>query len=308
MTPLLWGAVALGAVVGAPLALVPLRERLEPQELVPDGRFLTAGGYRLHYRDDGPSTGPVVVLIHGFAAWSFSWRQQITALNAVGFRTISIDQIGYGASERPAALVYATDQHALYHVAVLETLGIQRCQIVGHSFGGRIALQMALLAPERVESLALICPEAIATERPPIAAVAALPVLGQALAFYSLSPQLVRTGLAMLSGSDTWLTPAVVAGYAAPLSVRGSALAQVWQARSPKDGILPVPQNLSAIRQRTVLLWGERDPVFPLQEGQKVEASLPNAGLIVYPGVGHLPHEEACDSVTHALRTFLTNS
>jgi len=282
-----------------------MRERLSPRELPGVQQFVRAGGYELHATDEGPRDGAVVVLVHGFASWAFSWRAQRRALADAGLRVVSVDQLGYGGSERVAAPVYDTQTQAETLLAALDVMDVGAAHIVGHSFGGRLALQLALRAPERVRSLFLICPEAFAETRPAVAGVVAAPVIGPALAYYSLAPLLVPIGLRSLSGSDRWLTREAREGYIAPLQVRGSVASQVWQARSPKDGALAVPRHLAAVRQPTYILWGTRDSVFPAGDGERLASILPNARLRLLEGVGHLPHEEQPDTVSAEIVAFI---
>lgn len=300
MIPLIALAAGAAALL-APQALTPLRERLDPTDLPGAQHFVRVGQYTLHYTDEGPADGPVALLIHGFAAWAFAWRAQRAALTEAGWRVITIDLLGYGASSRPAAAVYSTHDQAEAILAALDALGIESVDLIGHSFGGRVALQIALLAPQRVRTLTAICPEAFTQGRPPIAGAASLPVVGLALSYYVLAPALVGVGLRSLTIQHDWLTDEAIAGYAAPLYVRGSATAQVWQARSPKDGALPVPANLAAIQAPTLLLWGDGDTVFPVEEGRRLERTLPDARLIVYERTGHLPYEERAAEVSAAI-------
>ncbi|HEU4326899.1 MAG TPA: alpha/beta fold hydrolase [Roseiflexaceae bacterium] len=298
------GVLGAAALAG-PYVLGPLRERLEPRALA-QGGFVRVGGYELHYTDEGPRDGPPVLLLHGFAAWAFTWRAQRAALARAGFRAISVDQLGYGASPRPAEAVYTTTHQAELMLGVLDALGVARAHVVGHSFGGRIALAMAQAAPGRVVSLALLCPEAFTVERPPVAAWLRVPLLGYALAFYTTAPALVPTGLGMVVRQRGWMTDEAIQGYAAPLRVRGSAAAQVWQGRSPKDGGWSVPERLGEVAAPALLLWGAEDPVFPADDGRKLAALLPDARLHLLDGVGHLPHEEDEPATTAALLEFLT--
>jgi pimeloyl-ACP methyl ester carboxylesterase len=297
---------APAALVAGAYALTPLRERLTPREFAGDECFVRAAAGEVHYTDHGPRDAPAVLLIHGFGAWTFTWRNQARALLAAGYRVVAVDQPGYGASDRPAAPLYSTWQQAAAHIAVLDALGIRRAHVVGHSFGGRVALQLAIAWPQRVAALVGICPEAFATDRPAIARIAALPLIGYALAFWSLTPALAPVGLRALSANGApWLTPEVAAGYTAPLAVKGTTAAQVWQARSPKDGPLPVPRNLAAVRQPALLVWGARDRVFPASDGQRLLGILPDARLHIVPEAGHLPHEDAADDVSAAILAFL---
>ncbi|GAB4215012.1 MAG: alpha/beta fold hydrolase [Roseiflexaceae bacterium] len=305
MQNLLLSLGALGAVgLAGPYLLGPLRERLEPRALA-QGGFVRVGDYDLHYTDEGPRDGSPVLLLHGFAAWAFTWRAQRAALVRAGFRAISIDQLGYGASPRPEAPVYTTTNQAELMLGALDALGVARAHLVGHSFGGRVALAMAQTAPARVASLALLCPEAFATERPPVAAWLRVPLLGYALAFYTTAPALVPTGLGLVTHQRAWMNDEAVRGYAAPLYVRGSASAQVWQGRSPKDGGWPVPARLTEVTAPTLLIWGAEDPVFPAADGHKLAGLLPDARLHLIDGAGHLPHEEAEPATTAALLEFL---
>lgn len=297
----------VGATIGGAYVLTPGREYAAPQQLPGAQNFATVGGYTLHYTDEGPRDGMPVVLIHGFGSATFTWRNERAALAAAGFRAIAVDLLGSGASERPTAPVYTTQLQAELVLGLLDVLGIGAARLVGHSYGARVALQAAIYAPERVQSLALLAPEAFAYARPPIAEWLKIPALGYALAFYSTAPQLVPTGLKMVSRQHDWITPTAVAGYAAPLYIEGSAAAQVWQGRSPKDGAQPVPDNLAAVRAPSLLIWGGDDPVFPAADGHKLASILPQAELHILPNVGHLPHEEAGDETVKQLLTWLRN-
>jgi pimeloyl-ACP methyl ester carboxylesterase len=297
--------VFFAALIAGAYVLTPLRERLTLREFAGDDRFVRVAGHDIHYTDDGPRDAPAVVLAHGFGAWSFTWRAQRQALLEAGYRVIATDQIGYGASARPSAPIYTTQLQAELILGALDALGVAEAAWVGHSFGARVALQAALLAPARVRSLVAIAPEAFATARPPIAKLVDVPLLGYALAFYSAMPRLVRPGLKYVSKDHAWLTEEAVAGYAAPARVRGTTAAQVWQARSPKDGELPVPTNLGAVTQRALLIWGADDPVFPVADARRLAKILPRTTLRVIDGVGHLPHEEREAEVTAAIVKFL---
>ncbi len=301
------GGVALIAAVGTLLSsayfLTPLREHINLRDLAQDDCFVWVDGYAVHYTDEGDRHHPPVVLIHGFAASTFGWRRVRQALRANGYRVIAVDLLGYGASARPAEPIYTTETQARMVLGVMDQLGVPQAHLVGHSFGGRVAMQVALLAPQRVRRLALLAPEAFATDRPAIARWLRVPVLGYALAFYSTSPLLVRSGLRWVTRRHDWITPEALRGYTMPLRVRASALAQVWQARSPKDGALPVPHHLAHIAHEALILWGERDPVFPARDGVRLRHALPRAELVTLPDVGHLAHEEHPDAtIAHLLR------
>ena len=297
--------VALGATIGGAFLLTPQREHLAPRDMPGSSQFITVDGFTLHYTDEGPRDGVPVVLIHGFGSWAFTWRRERAALVASGFRALAFDMLGSGASDRPEQPIYTTELQARLILGALMALGIDATHLIGHSYGARVSLQIALLDPGRVRSLALLAPEALATARPPVAEWLKVPGIGYALAFYSTAPQLVGTGLKLVSKQHDWIAPDVIAGYAAPLAVRGSTAAQVWQGRSPKDGARPVPQHLAEITSPTLIIWGGDDPVFPAGDGTQLARTMPNATLKTLPGIGHIPHEEAHEEVGALLQEWL---
>jgi len=310
---LLIGFAAILTLLCGAYLLTPLRERLTPQAYARDYKakhgygncYAQVKGYAIHFSDDGPKEAQPIILIHGFAASMFSWRHQREALLQQGYRVIAVDLLGCGGSARAGEAIYTTQDQADIVLGVMDVAGLASAIIAGHSFGARVAMQMALLAPTRVQQLILICAEAIATERPAIAKLVRIPVLGYALAFYSTAPFLVRTGLKIMSASEKWINREAVLGYRLPLHVTGSALAQEWQSRSAKDGDKPVPKHLSEIAHPTLLIWGEQDKVFPVSEAQQVNNAMPNATLYIIPKTGHLVHEEDAASVSALMKEWL---
>lgn len=111
-------------------------------------RVVQANGIRLAVRDEGE--GPAVVLCHGFPELAYSWRHQVPALAAAGFRVLVPDQRGYGGSDRPAD-VAAYDIHHLTGdlVGLLDALDVERAVFVGHDWGGLVTWMMPLLHPSR---------------------------------------------------------------------------------------------------------------------------------------------------------------
>lgn len=114
----------------------------------PAPRTLQVGEIRMAVLEEG--SGPAVVFCHGFPDLAWSWRRQLTAVAAAGFRAIAPDQRGYGGTDGPDA-VEAYDIHHLTGdlVHLLDTLGIERAVFVGHDWGGLVAWQMPLLHPAR---------------------------------------------------------------------------------------------------------------------------------------------------------------
>ncbi|MFJ9455239.1 alpha/beta fold hydrolase [Kitasatospora sp. NPDC101447] len=118
-------------------------------------RTIEAPAGRLHLVEQG--TGPLVLLVHGFPESWYSWRRQLPALAAAGYRAVALDVRGYGRSSKPAA----TDAYRMLdlvadNVALVHALGEESAVVVGHDWGSTIAATSALLHPEVFRAVALL--------------------------------------------------------------------------------------------------------------------------------------------------------
>ena len=116
-------------------------------------RTVSTNGVDLHLLEAGRE-GPVVLLAHGFPELAYSWRHQLPALAAAGYRAVAPDQRGYGRSSRPEAL----EDYDIHHlvgdlVGVLDDLDVSQAVVVGHDWGSMVASHLALLHPERMRGL-----------------------------------------------------------------------------------------------------------------------------------------------------------
>jgi pimeloyl-ACP methyl ester carboxylesterase len=140
---------------------------------MPPARRIATNGIALNVFEDGPvdSAFPPLVLCHGFPELAFSWRHQIPALAAQGFRVIAPDQRGYGGSDKPDAIeAYDMEQLTGDLAGMLDALGLDRAVFVGHDWGGFVIWQMGIRYPDRVAGLiGLNTPY---TKRPPIDPIA----------------------------------------------------------------------------------------------------------------------------------------
>jgi len=118
-------------------------------------RLVQVPGGRIHLVEQG--TGPLVLLVHGFPESWYSWRHQLPALAAAGFRAVAIDARGYGRSSKPSDVTdYRMLAHVADNVAVVHALGEQGAVIIGHDWGAPIAANSALLRPDIFPAVALL--------------------------------------------------------------------------------------------------------------------------------------------------------
>jgi pimeloyl-ACP methyl ester carboxylesterase len=111
-------------------------------------KFVNTNGIRMHLHEAGK--GYPVVMCHGFPEIWYSWRHQLRALSAAGFRAIAPDQRGYGETDCPQPIEAYSMRYLVGDlVGMLDALGIEKCAIVGHDWGGFVAWQAAMMAPQR---------------------------------------------------------------------------------------------------------------------------------------------------------------
>ncbi len=120
--------------------------------MFPKPHFVDSNGIRLAVYEQG--AGPAVIMVHGFPELAYSWRHQLPALAAAGYRAIAPDMRGYGQSDIPAGVdAYRVTQLIGDLQGLLDALDIERATFVGHDWGALVLWHMALLAPDRIEKL-----------------------------------------------------------------------------------------------------------------------------------------------------------
>src|SRR4051795_4743466 len=145
----LMGSSTTGKETGSTRAMAP-DDRNELRE-----GYAEVGDVRLHYVEAGD--GPLIVLLHGFPEFWFSWRLQIGPLAAAGFRVVAPDLRGYNLSSRPADVeAYSADRLAADVRGLIRELGSESALLVGHDWGGTVAWATAMNHPEVVDHLVIL--------------------------------------------------------------------------------------------------------------------------------------------------------
>ena len=117
--------------------------------------YAEVGDVKLHYVEAGD--GPLVVLLHGFPAFWYSWREQIAPLVKAGFRVVAPDLRGYNLSSKPGAFTdYTADKPAADIAGLIRELGAESATVVGHDWGGSVAWTLAMNSPEVVDRLVIL--------------------------------------------------------------------------------------------------------------------------------------------------------
>ena len=251
--------------------------------------FVDIDGVRIHYQEKG--TGTPLLLLHGFTSSTYSWKDVFEPL-ANTFRVIAVDFKGFGFSGKPDG-DYSGGAQASLIAHLLDYLKIDQAWLCGNSMGGEIALNVALLNPQRVRGLILIDSGGVQVAGSGSLAPGYLlvPVVGRVLTALSLtSDKLVRQGLEKSFYDRSKVTDERVTNYYRPLQTRGGQLAAL-RART-QDNQSPIEQDLSRINVSTLIIWGAQDALIPLEAGRRMSSLIKNSKLVVFQNCGHVPQEE----------------
>lgn len=263
----------------------------------------------LHFHVEGD--GSPLVLLHGFGAHAFTWRHLIGPL-AERRRVIALDLKGFGASPKPADGRYAPLDHAAVVREFLAAEGLTDVVLVGHSFGGAVALLSALdeaaAGPNasRVRGLVLIGSPAYRQAVPRFIRLFRRRLVGELVLGVVPPRMLARAVLAEGYADPRRIRAEQVEAYAAPLAERRTARAILATARQlvPPD-LDAITARYAGLRLPVLLVWGDRDVVVPVAIARRLHAALPGAELVVIEDCGHIPQEERPAETLAALEAFL---
>ncbi len=253
--------------------------------------------------------GPVVVLVHGQPGQAADWRVVAGALES-SHRVIVPDRPGYGRTGG-AAVGVAANADALGRL--LDDNGIESATVVGHSFGGGVALALALRRGELVGGLVLVGSVGTRSSLGPQDHVLGLPVLGESLAFAGfqasrwLLPALRRRSTRLPPAMASWLRSVPEPGPAVDGATPPSAA--TWRSFVIEQRALLVETpaleaGLGSVRAPTAVVAGRRDRVVPTRAAVDLAEGIPGAELVWVPAAGHLVPQEAPGVLVDVVRRY----
>lgn len=304
-------AALLALLVGAFLALrtpdVPMDE-LKARYASPESEFLEVSpGFFVHVRDEGLRNAPALFLVHGSNASLHTWEPWVERLKGK-YRIVSMDLQGHGLTGPIPSGCYTPTCMAATVEAVRAKLGIERIAIAGNSMGGSVSIAYALAHPERVAALILVDSSGAPVKRdgpPPLGfRIAQTPVLrdlGAVITPKSVIGETLEKSVSVKSvASDVAITR-----YWELLRAPGNREATMQRFAGYGPSKL-TPESFAALKGTPVLiLWGAEDRVIPVAAADWFKAAVPNAEVLVYPKIGHVPHEEAPDRSAADVDAFL---
>ena len=274
----------------------------------PQDRFVDVKGVRARYWKAGEA-GSAILLLAGIGCSVEEWQHNIGVL-AQSHRVYGLDMLGGGLTDKPDGDRYSIAELARFTLDFLSAVGEQRAHIIGNSLGGRITLECARLAPDRVTAMVLVAPAGVGRETLINMRLATVPVLGEVLTRPS------RGGLRMLWRSafqdPSFVTDELVEAKYQDASRPGAHKAFLKTLRGflalggfPKPQIEALQAAMPAMKQPTLVVWGRNDRLLPPKHADILKTKLPNARVILFDTCGHLPQIERAANFNTAVLDFL---
>ncbi len=292
----------------------PLPGTLPERDLAdPDSHFAEINNVTVHYKEIGQGE-PVFILLHGFGANEFSWREVVEPLSGHG-RVIVYDRPGFGLTSRPmpgewsGINPYSVQGNVELLDGLIDELGVEKAILIGNSAGSEVAAAYALKHPDRVEGLVLVDP-ALGSEHRGGVPSWILPLL-KTPQMRRIGPLLVRS-IAGDLGNETirlaWHDPSLIDqhiydGYRRPLRANNwdRALYEFTIADNPVDST----GRLKSLSMPVLVITGDDDRIVPTESSIQLSREIPGAELVVLNDCGHVPQEECPDQFMDAIEDFL---
>lgn len=269
-------------------------------------------GHRISYLHAGPRDAPTVLLVHGLVSDATTWSRAMAELAGRGLRVIAPDLLGHGRSDKPPK-GYSLTGFGASMSRLLRTLEADGATVVGHSYGGAVAMQLAHAHPEQVARLVLVAAGGLGRQVHPILRAASLPGADRVLGLV-VNPQTAvlyrdprlhrRLGLS----PDAVVTLGRAGGGLVSRSGR-SAFFSTLRTAINSQGQLGSMLELEYVDLDlpTLIVWSEHDPVVPVAHAHTTHAHLANSRLEIFPGTTHRPHHHSArrfaDAVEDLIRT-----
>ena len=272
-------------------------------------QYLTIHGHRRAFIKTG--SGPALLLLHGLGCDHTTWLPVVAALSR-RFTVIAPDLLGHGRSDKPRA-DYSVGGYANGMRDLLTVLGIDRVTVVGHSFGGGVAMQFAYQFPERTERLVLVSPGGLGREVTPVIRAITLPGFHQAMHVAMLPGLRHAAGLAMKG----------LAASGLPHTRDLDEVASIYDSFRDRRARAAIRHVVSAVvdwRGQVVtmadraylthampmcVIWGTDDDVIPVRHAGLAAELAPEASVEVIANAGHFPHKDHPQRFVTILTDFI---
>jgi pimeloyl-ACP methyl ester carboxylesterase len=245
-----------------------------------------------------------ILLLHGTSSFMQTWDDWVDGLEE-DYHVVRPDLLGFGLTGMPHNMDFSIENYLNSLFGLMDSLKIKSFHVAGNSFGGYLASEMALRHPDRVKSLCILNGsgfqlDSVVSKRSGFS-LASMPVVKDLMRY--ITPKfVVKSSLKSFYGKPTDVTDEIVQRYFDYLLCENNRKSLVLKSAEEFPNL---NHRLRHISCKSLLLWGENDPLIPLVNGRKMALSIPDAKLVVFPKTGHLPMEESPVESLGVYREFL---
>ncbi len=243
----------------------------------------------INYKTAG--SGPAVLILHGWGGSSDSWLRVAEIVSGEGFQVIVPDLPGFGKSKTPSK-TWGVSDYTKWAKDFTDFLNLERFFLIAHSFGGRVSIKFAINCPEKIKAL-ILCASAGIKPKPDLKTkiIYWLSRIGNAV----LTPQIfvrLKEGLRNIFY--------IFLRHKDYIKAKGN-MKEIIKRVLDED----LADDLSKIKIKTLLVWGERDRLVPIKYAHIFKEKIENSELVLLPKVGHSPHLEIPQRLAEVIINFL---
>ena len=266
-------------------------------------KFVEVNGLKVHYRDEGE--GKTILLIHGIFATLHTWDEWVNQLSGE-FRLLRPTLPPTGLTgPMPNGTNYSTGFYVDFLKQFIDKVGIDKCHVCGNSSGGWIAWEFALKYPEVTNKLILIGAAGfVAKDKMPLPMKLAKVPFVRDLVKLVIRRAFLRFFLRQVYVDREKITTNVIDRYYELLTGNGTPEALIKVINSEFEDNTG---RLDEIKASTLVVWGRKDTWIPVEDAFKFQQRIPNARVLIYDNMGHVPMEEHPNQTAMDARSFLVN-
>lgn len=257
--------------------------------------FIQVDGNKIRYLESGDSKN-ILVLVHGLGASAERWNNVIPHF-AKYYHVIVPDLIGFGYSDKPV-VDYTPDFFSTFLGKFFDALGIKRPNVIGASLGGQIAAEYASAHPNNIEKLILVSPAGAMKQSTPAL---------DAYIMAALYPneQSAKNVFEMMEVSGNQVDDRIVRGFVERMQLPNAKLAFMSTVLGLKNSEV-ITTKLHTIHSPTLIIWGSKDPVIPIQHAESFVSSIKDCRFYRMDGCGHTPYVQDPDAFSSIVLEFLS--
>ena len=275
-------------------------------ESLGDSTINLPNGLKIHYLSYGTKLKGNILMLHGFGASAYTWRNIIKPIADEGFKVYAVDFKGAGYSDKPLQADYSIYKQSEHILDFMKILSIEETHLIANSLGGGVALRLSMKDKKRIKSLILIDSVCYRQNFPFYIKITQNKRLVQILFSTLPKPLLVKFVIKQVFYNSNSVSKTVIREYANQLKQKGSPNALTLTAihMIPKN-IEKFEKNISNITIPSTIIWGKEDRVIRPEMAFRLGNDIQNnSNIIILPECGHAPQEEKPEVLISHIKDF----